>query len=99
MIDAKTILDTNMQIPEAVRSLFTPASVSKLTLVRDSAAFHRGGKASSEIISTLKELGYLVRFNLMQSAGKSDELIEHTSNLISSWENLDVLYFADSLEI
>lgn len=97
MVDAKTILASGLSINEAVDALFCPANESKVDLVRVAAHFHEV-EESGPIIARLKELGYIVGYNLMQAGGKACELIAEKARVASSWgENLDVLYFADSL--
>lgn len=97
MVDAKTILQSGLEIKEAVNRLFVPCSQSKLELVRVAAHFHEV-EDSGPIVATLKELGYTVGFNLMQAGGKSDDEISSKASIANSWgNNLDVLYFADSL--
>ncbi|MGY5449831.1 aldolase catalytic domain-containing protein [Agarivorans sp. MS3-6] len=96
MVDAKTILESGMAIEEAIDELFVPAANSKVALVRVAAHFNEV-EFSASIVSRLKELGYIVGFNLMQAGGKADNEIADKARLAASWEGLDVLYFADSL--
>lgn len=96
MVDAKTILSADMSIAEAVNSLFSDAEESKIGLVRVAAHFHEV-ESSEEIVSILKDKGYIVGFNLMQAGGKPAEIIAEKASTISQWRMLDVLYFADSL--
>jgi 4-hydroxy 2-oxovalerate aldolase len=96
MVDAKTILTAEMTIQEAVDTLFVDASESKVSLVRVAAHFHEV-ENSGEIIKALKAKGYIVGYNLMQAGGKSAEIIAAKARVATSWEVLDVLYFADSL--
>lgn len=96
MVDAKTILSVDMGIEQAVDQLFVPCVESKICMVRIAAHFHEIEKAKP-IVLALKNKGYLVGFNLMQSGGKPCEVIAEKASLIQSWNMLDVLYFADSL--
>lgn len=96
MVDAKTILESGYDIIQAVDLLFAPAEQSKVSLVRVAAHFHEVER-SSLIIQRLKELGYIVGFNLMQAAGKSADVIADKAKQAATWKGLDVLYFADSL--
>lgn len=96
MIDAKTILEVDMSIEDAVEALFVPATSSKIDLVRVAAHFNEV-EFSAPIIAHLKELGYKVGFNLMQAGGKSDDEIADKARQVASWKGVDVLYFADSL--
>ncbi|MEZ9357185.1 aldolase catalytic domain-containing protein [Vibrio breoganii] len=96
MVDAKTILDSGMQVQDAVESLFVPAAKSKVDLVRVAAHFNEVEKCCV-LVKALKNLGYSVGFNLMQAGGKDDKVISNKAREISTWKQLDVLYFADSL--
>lgn len=97
MVDAKTILNSGLGIGDAIDKLFVPAKDSKIGLVRIAAHFHEV-EDSGEIVKSLKDLGYIVGFNLMQAGGKDSELISQKAKIAQSWEgSLDALYFADSL--
>jgi len=96
MVDAKTILESGMQVEEAIDVLFIPAANSKVDLVRIAAHFNEV-EFSAPIVARLKKLGYIVGFNLMQAGGKPDEVIADKARQAVGWEGLDVLYFADSL--
>ena len=96
MIDAKTILSSNLQVDEAIASLFVPADKSKLSLVRVAVHFSEVEKCG-ELAKTLKAYGYELGFNLMQAAGKTPTEIQNIIKEINRWECVDVVYFADSL--
>ncbi len=96
MVDAGTILKSNLSIEDAVAHLFRDASDSKVSLVRVAAHFHEV-EQSGLIVQELKRKGYLVGFNLMQAGGKHSDVITEKAKLAKSWKALDVLYFADSL--
>lgn len=96
MVDAKTILGSNLGIDEAIETLFVPAVESKIDLVRVAAHF-KEVEESGLIVKKLKSMGYAVGFNLMQAAGKPDEVITKKARIACEWGVLDVLYFADSL--
>ncbi|MDA0119783.1 aldolase catalytic domain-containing protein [Vibrio sp. T11.5] len=96
MVDAKTILGSELSIFDAVDRLFVDAKLSKIGLVRIAAHFHEV-KASENIARKLKEKGYLVGLNMMQAGGKSTEIISEMASCVNSWECVDALYFADSL--
>ncbi|UXK09891.1 pyruvate carboxyltransferase [Shewanella putrefaciens] len=96
MVDAKTILDANMSIENAVDALFVDAVESPISLVRVAAHFHEV-EHSGPIIKLLKQKGYIVGYNLMQAGGKPDEVIAEKARIAKEWGNLDCLYFADSL--
>lgn len=96
MVDAKTILDANMTIENAVDALFVDAVESPISLVRVAAHFHEV-EHSGPIIKLLNKKGYIVGYNLMQAGGKPDEVIAKKARIAKEWGNLDCLYFADSL--
>jgi 4-hydroxy 2-oxovalerate aldolase len=97
MVDAKTILSADMDPVAAVDTLFVPRVESKIGLVRIAAHFHEV-EHCSPIVTRLKELGYIVGFNLMQAGGKESKIIAEKARIANSWgDKLDVLYFADSL--
>jgi len=96
MVDAKTILEAGMSVEEAISKLFVPAVQSKVGLVRVAAHFSEV-EFSAPILASLKKLGYIVGFNLMQAGGKADDVIADKACQMAAWKDLDVLYFADSL--
>ncbi|WEF13406.1 aldolase catalytic domain-containing protein [Pectobacterium actinidiae] len=96
MIDAKTILSSGMSVEEAVDKLFVEKSESKLSLVRVAAHFHEV-EHSEPIVKALKNKGYIVGYNLMQSGGKADDIIADKARQAVDWGCVDALYFADSL--
>ncbi|WP_260260066.1 aldolase catalytic domain-containing protein [Vibrio intestinalis] len=96
MVDAKTILESDLGINKAVDELFIDAEMSKIGLVRVAAHFHEV-IASERIVKRLREKGYLVGFNMMQAGGKPDALISEMSFVVNGWDCVDTLYFADSL--
>lgn len=96
MVDAKTILSSSLPIEDAISELFVDSKISKIGLVRIAAHFDEI-EMCEDIINSLHDLGYIVGLNLMQAGGKDDEIILKKVKLISNWNSLDVLYFADSL--
>lgn len=96
MVDAKTILSSSLSIKDAISKLFVDAKISKIGLVRIATHFDEI-EMCEDIINTLHDLGYIVGLNLMQAGGKANEIILEKVKLISNWNSLDVLYFADSL--
>jgi len=96
MIDAKTILNADQSIEEAIDSLFVDCAKSKVDLVRIAAHFHEV-EHSAPIVKALKEKGYIVGYNLMQAGGKPSNVIAEKAKIAQTWSGLDVLYFADSL--
>jgi len=96
MVDAKTLLVSELGVDQAIDALFVPASDSKIGLVRIAAHFDDVEK-SGPIALKLKALGYLVGFNLMQAGGKPSSVIAQKAKQVMLWGCVDVLYFADSL--
>lgn len=96
MVDANTILSSEFEVEEAIERLFVPKKKSKISLVRVASHFNEVEK-SGPIVKKLKEMGYVVAYNLMQSGGKSNEIITDKARQAKNWNVLDVLYFADSL--
>ncbi len=96
MVDAKTILSSNLAIKDAISRLFVDSKNSKIGLVRVAAHFNEVDKCE-DIVNALHDLGYMVGLNLMQAGGKDSDIILEKVKLISNWDSLDVLYFADSL--
>jgi 4-hydroxy 2-oxovalerate aldolase len=96
MIDAKTILESGLDVENAIDTLFVPASQSKIGLVRVAAHF-KEVEFCGAIVRKLKAMGYMVGYNLMQAGGKPDHVIAEKAHIVATWGELDVLYFADSL--
>lgn len=96
MVDAKTILNADQSVEEAIDALFVACSESKVDLVRIAAHFHEVER-SGAIVNALKAKGYIVGYNLMQAGGKPSALIAEKAKIARTWSGLDVLYFADSL--
>jgi len=95
MIDAKTILNSSYSPQQAIDQLFIAAKDSVVGLVRIAAHFAEA-EHCQPIVERLKQLGYSVGLNLMQSAGKPASQITAMATLVSQWQAVDVLYFADS---
>lgn len=95
MIDAKAVLNSGYAPEQAIDQLFVPASESAVEMVRIAAHFSEA-EHCQPIVQRLKQLGYIVGLNLMQAAGKPAEKITALAQLISSWQAVEVLYFADS---
>jgi 4-hydroxy 2-oxovalerate aldolase len=96
MVDAKTILSSELTINEAVSILFKDSQSSQISLVRIACHFSDVLK-TYPIVSCLKNLGYQVGLNLMQISLQDQISVVKTVKEIESWVGLDVLYFADSL--
>jgi len=96
MIDAKEILSSGFTIDDALNKLFLPKTESRVELVRIAVNFVNYAECKP-IVGALKALGYIVGLNLMQSDGRSANEIKEMSSDISTWNEVEVLYFADSL--
>ena len=96
MINGKEYLRSNDNPKSLINSLFQPARISPINMVRIAINFDDAYEI--EVIAAhLKNLGYQVAVNLMQSHDKSAEQYQTTVGRIAAWETVDVLYFADSL--
>lgn len=96
MIDAKTVLSEKYSNEECIDALFKDSKDEEISLVRIAAHFDEV-KLCQPMINKLKEKGYIVGLNIMQASMRSSDEIESLSHLIKDWNNIDVLYFADSL--
>lgn len=95
MINASELVNTNSS-KSVLEQLFPrSASNSRVDLVRVACHIHEFEKALNSV-KWLKERGYLVGFNLMQIADRSEEEVKMLG-LLASQFSLDVLYFADSM--
>ena len=95
MVNAYELISHKDGLLKATRLMFKPAKKSKIKLVRLACHFEELGK-TIKICKILKSMNYKVTINLMQISEQSEEKILSAAKLISK-ENLDVLYFADSL--
>lgn len=95
MVNANDLVKYPDGIEMALSKLFVPASESPVSLVRIACHVHEFEQALPAA-SWLKNQGYMVGFNLMQIADRSEEEIKNLAYAASQYP-LDVLYFADSL--
>lgn len=96
MVDAKTILASEHNQEEAVDALFRNRNEEKIGLVRIAAHFHEVSECFP-MVCALKAKGYLVGLNIMQASLKDSSELTTVTKLVSDWNKVDVLYFADSL--
>ena len=96
MINASEYLEASDKPEELICKLFQPAECSPVDLVRIAIDFEKTLEAKV-LAAMLKELGYQVGLNMMQSQGRDKEQYEQIAGCIAEWGNVDVLYFADSL--
>tara|TARA_A100000164_G_C21904835_1_gene772379 strand:- start:311 stop:1915 length:1605 start_codon:yes stop_codon:yes gene_type:complete len=96
MINGKEFLKSNEEaLTKLVTKTFVPADESKITLIRVAINFDTALETKL-LVKSLKELGYEVGLNLMQSSGKSESEYIEISREIQQWNIVDILYFADS---
>ena len=96
MINGKEFIDKQNGDISAIKRLFQKKENSPVSLVRIAINFNNVSKMKT-IARKLKEMGYMVAINMMQAHGKSEKDYIETAKTISSWDIVDVLYFADSL--
>jgi 4-hydroxy 2-oxovalerate aldolase len=96
MINAKEYLKESDGPVVMINKLFQPCDKSPVGLVRIAINFDQVLEAEV-LTSHLKELGYQVGLNMMQSHGKEELKYKQVARQIYEWGNVDVLYFADSL--
>jgi 4-hydroxy 2-oxovalerate aldolase len=96
MVDAKTILASGDSQEECVNELFKDRSEEKIGLVRIAAHFHEVSECFP-MVCALKAKGYLVALNIMQASLRGSSELTAVTKVVSDWDKVDVLYFADSL--
>ncbi len=96
MVNAKDPLSFAGGPEKAVDHLFSERDRSPVGLVRVAAHFQEVPRCGA-IVKRLKDKGYKVGFNLMQSGGRSRQEIETVVREVAGWNAVDILYFADSL--
>lgn len=95
MVNGNELSNSDRQ-HETLTQLFPlPASHSSVDLVRIACHVHEFANVLPVAV-WLKERGYMVGFNLMQVADRSELEIKELSKLASKYP-VDVLYFADSM--
>lgn len=96
MINAKDVLGSAMGVADCLAALFAPCASSPVNMVRIAA--HLGEvPACAAVVQWLVAQGYRVGFNIMQIASASETDIDAAVAAIAGWNNVEVLYFADSL--
>lgn len=94
MVNASELVNGDLQ--KNVQKLFPETTkTSPVQIVRIACHYHEFFKAI-EATQILKAMGFVVGFNIMQIAERSEEEIVKLSIEASKWP-LDVLYFADSM--
>ncbi|WP_298448164.1 aldolase catalytic domain-containing protein [uncultured Marinobacter sp.] len=95
MVNASELVGDLNQVEVLQRLFPNSASASPIDLVRIACHVHEFEKALPAV-TWLKEQGYMVGFNLMQVADKTEEDVKTLARLAASYP-LDALYFADSM--
>lgn len=95
MINASELVNHKDGVIGALEKLFVPADESPIVLVRVACHVYEFEDALPAI-KWLNKNGYLVGFNVMQIADRSEKEIEELASLANDYP-LDVLYFADSM--
>jgi 4-hydroxy 2-oxovalerate aldolase len=96
MINGKEFIENQNGEQSFINQLFQEKKNSQVSLVRIAINFNDVLKAE-KIARELKDLGYMIGLNMMQAHGKGEKDYIETAKTISSWDLVDVLYFADSL--
>lgn len=96
MIDAKTVLQEELNQEDCIDLLFKESKDELIELVRVAAHFKEVEKCQP-MLKRLKEKGYKVGLNIMQSSLYESAEISRVAALMDSWSLIDVVYFADSL--
>lgn len=95
MVNASELVN-DVPLEEALQQLFpNNAAQSPVHLVRIASHIHEFGNALPAV-NWLKQRGYMVGFNLMQIADRSEAEIKTLAKLASAYD-IDALYFADSM--
>ncbi|NLC36928.1 MAG: aldolase, partial [Alcaligenaceae bacterium] len=95
MVNASELVG-EVPLHTALQTLFpNDAAQSPVDLVRIASHVHEF-EAALPAVSWLKERGFVVGFNLMQIADRTEAEVKALARLASAYE-IDVLYFADSM--
>lgn len=98
MINAKDYYKNNVFLINDLKNNFLSKKNSKVDLVRIAINFSDFKKAY-KISLLLKNKGYKVALNLMQSHNKSIKQIENLCKEIKKWNTISILYVADTLGV
>lgn len=95
MVNAKEIIEAEMEVDAVLNLLFSKKSESLVDIVR--IATHAGDiEQCKGIVNKLQKLGYRVFLNLMQIDSIDKLSLRNIAQQIQSWNIIEVLYFADS---
>ncbi len=79
-----------------IKRIFLNSKLSPFKIVRIAINFNEFNYGQ-KITKDLKQLGYKIGFNLMQSHNKKINEIAYVGKEITKWKTVDYLYFADSI--
>jgi len=96
MVNASEYLNAPKGPEATIREVFSKREDSKVAMVRV-AAHVADVEKCAPIVKTLRDLGYRVGLNIMQSNACSDERLVDLARAVREFEAVEVLYFADSL--
>ena len=95
MVNADELINYEYGLNEAVKLLFNKKIDSPVDIVRI-AAHVKDINSCKDLASLLKNLGYYVCLNIMQVDSLKFENLTDIAKVISDWNSVEVLYFADS---
>lgn len=95
MVNADELINYKDGLNEAVKLLFNKKIDSPVDIVRI-AAHVKDINSCKDLVSLLKNLGYRVCLNIMQVDSLKFENLTDIAKIISDWNSVEVLYFADS---
>jgi 4-hydroxy 2-oxovalerate aldolase len=96
MVNATELIQYEHGINSAVNKLFYEKKESPVDIVRI-AVNVKEIEEVFEISEKIHDLGYRVVLNLMQVDSVNNTELSRIASLVSDWETIEVLYFADSL--
>jgi 4-hydroxy 2-oxovalerate aldolase len=96
MVNATELIQYEHGINSAVNKLFYEKKESPVDIVRI-AVNVKEIEEVFEISEKIHDLGYRVFLNLMQVDSVNNTELSRIASLVSDWETIEVLYFADSL--
>ena len=96
MVNFKDFSKEEKKQSKELEKLFSQKKDSKISIVRIAVSFNDALHAKN-IAKILKNLGYEVYLNLMQSNNRTENDFKNTCFEISKWKTIKVLYFADSI--
>ena len=95
MLNVSEIVQYKYGVIPAITRLFSKKEESPVDIVRIAVCI-KDVETSLEVAKKLHNLGYRVFLNLMQIDSVDADELSNVASLVSSWEIIEVLYFADS---